>query len=222
MTSRLVSADDVTGEFVSPVVTAALDDRIAAAIAEGGGGGAPLVPVPQVNSSLGPSGLTGTQANSNQFATTFQGVVPFVISKEISIDQLLCHVGTADAAATVGMALWSSNADGMPTTRIASGTATPAATGILAVTLGSPVVLAPGIYWAGFAASSIATLRVTGALVTFFNESIPGGYSGLPSGGGRTWQLNAGGAYNAPAASIASYALSGASNTAWMGYRRSA
>ncbi|MDF2555230.1 MAG: hypothetical protein K0R60_1125 [Microbacterium sp.] len=31
MTSRLVSADDVTGEFVSPVVTDALDARIAAA-----------------------------------------------------------------------------------------------------------------------------------------------------------------------------------------------
>jgi hypothetical protein len=213
MTAALVSADNVTGALPA-LVEAWLEANLA--------GGALLVPVPQVNSSIGPSGLTGTASNSNQFATTFQGVVPFVISKEITIDQLLCHIGTADAAATVGMALWSSNADGMPTTRIASGTATPAATGILAVTLGSPVVLDPGIYWAGFAASSITTLRVTGALVNLFNESVPGGYSGLPSGGGRTWQLNAGGAYNAPAASIASYALSGASNTAWIGYRRSA
>lgn len=183
-------------------------------------GGIYAYPVPTSGHTIGPSWLTNEVGTVNPLSTTFQGVVPFVIGKQISMDQMAIQVDTADGSATVGMAMWASNTNGLPATRVAQATATPSATGILAATI-TPVVLAPGIYWGGVAASSTATLRVRAVNYSFY-YSPSNNYTALPKTNGRTWQLDSGGAYNAPSSSISSYGSSFADYTAWMGIRRSA
>jgi hypothetical protein len=146
--------------------------------AAGGGGGAgiPPVPVGPAGTTIGPFGLVQVSATQNNFSTNFGFMVPFIVPEAITVDRIFCRVDTADAGATVGMGLWASDAGGRPSTYLGGGTATPSATGNLAVTV--DIDLPPGIYWGAAAASSNATLRLrcgnvlTGALFSAYVSDI--------------------------------------------------
>lgn len=186
------------------------------AVAGGVGSSALVAPTYPVGWYFGTDQFTGVSGGSSQFESNYRGVLPIVVTTTITVDKIGVLVDTADATATVGMALWSSNAEGMPSTLLTSATATPSATGALAATITS-TILTPGIYWVGAAASSNATLRMTAVTSSVIGSGNPDQFAVSTN---RRWQVNAG-TWSAPA-NISGLAFSGADNTIWVGLRRSA
>jgi hypothetical protein len=129
-----------------------------AAAAGGGGGGALRSMVPKSGQYLYPNTSAQWGIGAATYTTGADFFVPLVLAGEISCDTLACRITTAEAGVNVRILLYASDADGHPTTLVATGTASTAGAGQVDVTF-SPVTLPAGLYWGALRTDAGSAVR---------------------------------------------------------------
>lgn len=102
---------------------------------------------------------------SKTVATTFSAdrlrLTPFIVTHPVSIASLFVDVTGAAAGSNVLATIYDDDGSGKPLNRKCWATISMAATGVIDVSVGTPVVLQPGLYWAGgvMRGTNVPTLR---------------------------------------------------------------
>ena len=126
--------------------------------ASGGGGGISLFSVPKVSGFIGPTAGIANGSNG-PFVSGNQEPSKFVITKEITIDQIGFNVDTAEAGVFAKALLFAADSDVHPASLVVnSGALDCSSTGNKIATI-TPVVLPAGVYWGFIRASGGTTVR---------------------------------------------------------------
>lgn len=133
---------------------------------------------------------------------------PFFTATPITIDQLVCEVTTPGAASTtIRLGIYAADDNGQPLGLIIdAGTVTADSNAVKAITLGTPIVLAPGNYLAAINSDGTPTLRCAraGSMISGFAATLGASpfivsitavqtYAAFPSTGLAATALNGGG-----------------------------
>jgi hypothetical protein len=87
---------------------------------------------------------------------------PFIVTKQITVDEIRSEVTTASASTTYRIGIYDSDASNSPANLIANsdtGTFDSATTGVKSATFAANIILAPGLYWFVINSNGGATLR---------------------------------------------------------------
>lgn len=114
---------------------------------------------PKISSYVAPRGLTASAAGAAAFGSGAVPALEFEIPQAMTIDQLGFRVTTLEAAMNAKVLLYSSDADGYPTTLVKdSGAISCAAAGDILATF-TGVALAAGTYWAVIRSNAGSAVR---------------------------------------------------------------
>jgi hypothetical protein len=134
-------------------------DKIVVSATGGGGGSAAIGMIPRSGGYLQPTAAAAWTTSASAYAGAFIFGVPIVVPMPMTIDRLLCRIATNETGIPVKVLLYSSDADGFPSTLVASAEAPAAAAGAHVVTLAAPVALPAGLYWGFIRTDAGTTIR---------------------------------------------------------------
>lgn len=144
----------------------------------GGGGGSATAEygIPRIGDFFTAPDIKSFNANSNQTRQNGSGpALGIPIPAAMSVDAVQIEVGTAEAASTIRVGIYGTDAFGMWNTLLGSCVISGAATGKITGTFGAPIVLTAGKVWAVARVSSLTTLRLTGCVPASHSYMFPGG-----------------------------------------------
>jgi hypothetical protein len=180
-----------------------------------GGGGPGNLSLTLVGSYIGPpSTYTAVAATVSVAYAVF---APIIVSVAMSVDQVVFEVSNTGSGRNAKVGLWASDPSTMkPTTVVVdAGAVSTDIAGPKTVTLGSPVALTPGLYWAGVYVSADTSLVCNSGILSVNAAQYV-----------HSCALDAGGASTYPAGALPASPSTVAAGTStklpWIRFRRSA
>jgi hypothetical protein len=148
----------VAGANITLTVNDAGDTITIASTGGGGGSSAIMGMIPQSGEYLFPPSTASWATGTTAYATGTQPLTPMLIPAAFNSDGLSTRIATAESGIDVRLLLYSSDAEGHPSTLVATGTATSGSAGGLSVSFSS-VSLPAGVYWMGVRTNGGSTIR---------------------------------------------------------------
>lgn len=165
--------------------------------------------------------IRGTSTSGTGGAGVTVYGIPIFITKPTTIDAMHMRVTTLEAATSAKLLLYSSDVDGHPTDLVAMTTIDCSTTGYKTGTIGAPLTLQPGLYWAQLRSNSPGNLM---RYTTVTPQGLPGVSDGTAGPYTSMTITTTSGSYASPPNPIVSWSYADAlsTNAAWIALRRSA
>jgi hypothetical protein len=121
------------------------------------------IPVARIGHWMTANDIRAFYPSSSQIQVSGNGpALGVAVSAPITIDALQVIVDTVEAASTLRVGVYASNADGYPVTLLGSVSVPGTAAGNITGVFGTPLVLPAGYYWLATRVSSLTSLRPRG------------------------------------------------------------